>query len=138
MAQKRRYTKELLKAQGQGYNVVIAFNVHEPSTRTHQVHVRYAPRHKTDAHPWIEVWNGKVRDEDAAIRYSGRECTIENRYVVVETLDGHAVMDVIAGAETTPFRGVNTFQKAERYAWEANRRHIRKAMFGIEITEPIG
>lgn len=136
MASKRRYTQELLKAQEQGYNVVIAFNIHEPSTRTHQVHVRYVPRHKTDAHPWIEVWNGQ--ETEHGIRYSGRECTIENRYVVEKTLDGHAVMDVIAGAEFTPFRGEKSYQKADRYAWEANRRHIRKAIFGIEITEPIG
>lgn len=137
MAQKRRYTQELLKAQERGYVVVIAFNIHHPDTRSHQVHVKYAPRHKTDAHPWVEDWGGKAPG-DCAIRYSGRECTIENRYIVAETLDGHVVMDVIAGAETTPFKGHNSYQKASRYAYEANRRHIRKAIFGIEITEPIG
>lgn len=135
---RRQYTQELLKAQANGYVIVAATGVIDSSTRTRQIHVKYAPRHKTDAHPWVEVWDGKVRDETYAIRYSGRECTVENRYVVEQTLDGYAVMDVIAGAEFTPFKGHNAYQKADRYAWEANRRHKRKAIFGIEITEPIG
>lgn len=137
MAQKRKYTQELLKAQAQGHKIVVACGIVDPETPTRQVHVVYLPRHKTDAHPWIEVW-GSGEVSEYAIRYSGRECTVANRYVVEETLDGHVVMDVIAGAEFTPFRGEKSFQKADNYAWEANRRHIRKAIHGVEITEPIG
>lgn len=136
MARNRRYTQELRKAQAKGYVVVAAFDFYSPDTRSYQVHVQYAPRYATDAQPWVEVRDGKAFDGEGAIRYSGRECTIENRYVVESTLSGHVVMDVIAGAETTPFGGADSYQKAKSYAREANRRHIRKALFGVEITEP--
>lgn len=128
MAQ-RRYTKELLKAQDQGRVIVVASCMIDQATRTGEVHVRYAPRYTTDAHPWIETH----ASGDGAMRYSGREVTLEARYLVEQIDEGYfQVIDVQDGTVHGTFDGVvigqTAYRRADLHALNLNREDRRAVM----------
>lgn len=119
MAQKRKYTKELLKAQAKGRQIVIASNLHDPNTRTGQVHVRYAPRYATDARPWVETY----RSGDGVVRLSGRECTVEARYIIDTVEVGyHQVIDLHTDEVKGVFNHRASYREASMRANELNRQ----------------
>lgn len=121
MARKRQYTQELLKAQAKGCQIVSAFSAIYPLTRTGEWPVVYRPRHKTDAHPWLEMLaDGSEPPAGKGIRYSGRQCTVESRYLV-ERITGRRFMiqDLFEVFEHSSYQ---TYAEAASHAREFNRR----------------
>lgn len=128
MAQKRKYTQELRQAQAKGYTIVVSSGVmRHPLTKSGEWPVVYRPRHTTDAHPWLAVKHDGTANEELGIRYSGRECTVESRYLVDKIDEGYfQVLDLASDTQSGTFNGDMAYRKAELYALELNRTHRRE------------
>src|SRR5690349_7839144 len=87
MANRRRYTAELLKGFRRGINRVVCSL--QPYT---DQEVEYSPRSRNDAEPWV------LLSGDAPYRFSGRECHLLNWRFQVEDRGSHfAVVDSVSG-----------------------------------------
>lgn len=131
---RRQYTKELRKAQEQGRQIVVSSGVmYYERSASHEWPVVYRPRHLTDAHPWLALLpdGREPSEEEYALRYSGRECTVESRFVIDKLGEGsYTVRDLIAGMVDATFLGANAsaYRKAELYSIERTREDRRKVI----------
>jgi hypothetical protein len=131
---KRRYTKELLKAQAEGRTIVTASGVmYYPGSPSHEWPVVYRPRYTTDSRPWLAVMHdGSLPADGSGIRYSGRECTVESRFVIVPQKPGcFLVRDLVHDSDATVFVGdgvSSAYRKAELYIINLNRNDRRPLM----------
>jgi hypothetical protein len=129
---RRQYTKELLKAEAEDRQIVVSSGVmYYERSASHEWPVVYRPRHLTDARPWLALSSdgSEPSEEGYALRYSGRECTVESRFVIDKVGDGsYTVRDLIAGMVDATFLGANAsaYRKAELYSLERNREDRRK------------
>ena len=129
---RREYTKELRKALAAGYSIVVASNMYYPGpdSQTHEWPVVYKPRNAKDNRPWLALMaNGDIPADGTGMRYSGRECTVESRYVIkTQGRDHHIVRDLKGEAEERVFTGGMAYREAELYALSGNRKNRCLAM----------
>jgi hypothetical protein len=124
MATKRRFTQELLKARAHGRQIVVSSGVmYYPHSKTHEWPVVYRPRYTTDAQPWLALLNdGSIPEDGKGMRYSGRECTVESRWVANKVGAGQFIVrDLQLDMDEVEFVGENAYRKADLYALSRNR-----------------
>lgn len=130
MATKRRFTQELLRARAHGRQIVVSSGVmYYPHSKTHEWPVVYRPRYTTDAQPWLALLNdGSIPEDGKGMRYSGRECTVESRYVAVQEgaigrigRSQWKVRDLYLDVDCTMFVGEGAYRKADLYVLSMNR-----------------
>lgn len=134
---KRRYTQEMRKAQAEGHTIVVASTIMHypgPGTRTHEWPVVYRPRYTTDAHPWLALMQDGTapsEEEGYTLRYSGREVTLESRYIVDKIDEDYfQVLDLVTDLPCGTFNGVvigqTAYRRADLYALNLNRENRRE------------